>query len=147
MSKNHKLFKICHLHVDYDDYKEVKIRFKISSIFSREKLGKTYTVIISIIFLIFLLSFLCKKLLTRCDNSSLLTLYISVARHWIFLSWMETELTFFKRILKDDCLSSYIIRKHKACLVFHLSYDFHTSRSVDCSWTAYWKKHSWPCVR
>ena len=72
---------MCHLHVDYDDYKEVKIRFKISSIFLREKLGKTYTVIISIIFLIFLLLLLCKKLLIRCDNSSLLTLYISVARH------------------------------------------------------------------
>ena len=57
-------------------------------------------------------TFFVKILLTTGGDSSLLTLYISLVVHWILLSWMETELSFSKSILKDDCLSLYIIRKH-----------------------------------
>ena len=53
--------------------------------------------------------FCVKILLTTGGDSTLLTLYISVTRHWIFLSWMETELS-----------SLYIAHKHLhvACFFF-----------------------------
>ena len=62
--------------------------------------------------------FYVKILLTTGGDSPLLTLYISVARHWIFLSWMGIELPFSKSILKDDCLLLYIIHKHLSCSLF-----------------------------
>ena len=42
--------------------------------------------------------FLCKVLLTTGKDSPLLTLYISSARHWVHLSWIETETSFSKGI-------------------------------------------------
>ena len=63
-------------------------------------------------------TFCVKILLTAGGDSPLLTLHISVARHWVFLSWMETELSFPQSILKDECLSLYTIRKHRSWSLF-----------------------------
>ena len=61
--------------------------------------------------------FCVKILLTTGSDSPLLYTFQWRDIEYIFLSWMETEISFSKSILKDDCFS-YVIRKHLSCSLF-----------------------------
>ena len=48
----------------------------------------------------------------RSVDRPLLILYISVAKTWIFRSWIETKPSFSNEPLNDDCLSWYVILRY-----------------------------------
>ena len=50
----------------------------------------------------------------------LLTLYISTAKIWIFLLWMETQPSFFSNVSYSDSLTKFIVIGQRSCNLFIL---------------------------
>ena len=66
--------------------------------------------------------FCVKILLTRGGDSPLLILYISVIRHWVFLSWRQNYL-FLEHFKRWLFIIMYYMQSifHEVCLFFNLS--------------------------
>ena len=89
-----------------------------------------------------------QDMLSRSGDSPLLTIYISVARTWTFLLWIEMKLSFslvfYKMIVCREILYTNIF--HEDCLFSYLQNGFDTSNRMDNKLIKNRKRYSWECM-